>query len=137
GHARQLMTPLASDLLPFPGQMRREDHLKSASLPNRLSSSGRSAIVGTISRKCPAARKSSMWIRSPRVTHLQKPGRRPGGMYAGRGSTKLTGRATHCTGSRHSKDELLERLSRNVRRLSASKTNTISSYHPEGRAISV
>jgi hypothetical protein len=26
-------------------------------------------------------------------------------MYAGRASTKLTGRATHCTGRRHSKDE--------------------------------
>jgi Transposase, Mutator family len=32
------MIPLASDLLPFPGQMRREDHLKSASPPNRLCS---------------------------------------------------------------------------------------------------
>jgi hypothetical protein len=36
---------LASDLLPFPGQMRREGHLKSASLPGRLSSSGRALIV--------------------------------------------------------------------------------------------
>jgi hypothetical protein len=35
GHARQQMIPLASDLLPFPGQMQREDHLKSASLPDR------------------------------------------------------------------------------------------------------
>jgi hypothetical protein len=47
------MIPLASDLLPFPDQMRREDHLKSASLPDRLSSSGRAVIVGTLSRKCP------------------------------------------------------------------------------------
>jgi hypothetical protein len=39
------MIPLASDLLPFPDQMRREDHLKSASLPGRLSSSGRALIV--------------------------------------------------------------------------------------------
>src|SRR5689334_7075918 len=39
------MIPLASDLLPFPDQMRREGHLKSASLPGRLSSSGRMAIV--------------------------------------------------------------------------------------------
>jgi hypothetical protein len=39
------MIPLASDLLPFPGQMRREGHLKSASLPGRLSSSGRALIV--------------------------------------------------------------------------------------------
>ena len=36
GHARQQMIPLAPDLLPFPGQMRREDHLKSASPPDRL-----------------------------------------------------------------------------------------------------
>jgi hypothetical protein len=47
------MIPLASDLLPFPGQMRREGHLKSASLPDRLSSSGRIVIVGPIHRKCP------------------------------------------------------------------------------------
>jgi hypothetical protein len=39
------MIPLASDLLPFPGQMRREGHLKLASLPGRLSSSGRALIV--------------------------------------------------------------------------------------------
>src|SRR5262249_45230295 len=49
------MIPLASDLLPCPDQMRREGHLKSASPPDRLSSSGRTAILGTISRKCPAA----------------------------------------------------------------------------------
>jgi hypothetical protein len=36
---------LASDLHPFPGQMRREGHLKSASLPGQLSSSGRTVIV--------------------------------------------------------------------------------------------
>src|SRR5215469_4002038 len=54
------MIPLASDLLPFPGQMRREDHLKSASLPDRLSSSGSVEIVGTISRKCPAVRAASV-----------------------------------------------------------------------------
>ena len=47
------MIPLASDLLPFPGQMRREDHLKSTSLPDRLSSFGRIVIVGPIPRKCP------------------------------------------------------------------------------------
>src|SRR5205809_7637249 len=47
------MIPLASDLLPFPGQMRREDHLKSASLPDRLSSSGRITILCSSSRKCP------------------------------------------------------------------------------------
>jgi hypothetical protein len=28
GHATPTMIPLASDLVPFPGQMRREDHLK-------------------------------------------------------------------------------------------------------------
>src|SRR6516225_9906920 len=39
------MLPISSDLLPFPGQMRREGHLKSASLPGRLSSSGRALIV--------------------------------------------------------------------------------------------
>jgi hypothetical protein len=33
------MIPLASDLIPFPGQMRREGHLKYTSLPDRLSSS--------------------------------------------------------------------------------------------------
>src|SRR5262249_13829797 len=49
------MIPLASDLLPCPDQMRREGHLKSASPPDRLSSSGRIAILGTISHKCPAA----------------------------------------------------------------------------------
>jgi hypothetical protein len=49
------MTPLASDLFPFPVQMRGEDHVKSASLPGRLSSSGRAVFVGTISQKCPAA----------------------------------------------------------------------------------
>ena len=46
------MLPLASDLLPFPGQMRREGHLKSASLPDRLSSSGRIMILGTTLRSC-------------------------------------------------------------------------------------
>src|SRR5262249_24407445 len=35
------------------GQMRREDHLKSASLPDRLSSSGRFTILCSSSRKCP------------------------------------------------------------------------------------
>ena len=49
------MIPLASDLLPFPDQMRREGHLKSAGPPDRLSSSGRIAIVDTITRKCPEA----------------------------------------------------------------------------------
>ena len=39
------MIPLASDLLPFPGQIRREGHLKSVSLPDRLSSSDRIAIL--------------------------------------------------------------------------------------------
>jgi hypothetical protein len=37
---------------PFPGQMRREGHLKSAGLPDRLSSSGRVAIVGTSLGSC-------------------------------------------------------------------------------------
>jgi hypothetical protein len=46
------MIPLASDLLPFPGQMRREGHLKSAGLPDRLSSSGRITILGTTLRIC-------------------------------------------------------------------------------------
>ena len=41
------MIPLASDLLPFPDQMRREGHLKSASLPDQLSSFGRITILGT------------------------------------------------------------------------------------------
>ena len=45
------MIPLASALLPFPGQMRREDHLKSASLPDRLSSSGRITILCSSSRE--------------------------------------------------------------------------------------
>src|SRR6516164_9363721 len=53
GHARQPMIPLASDLLPFPGQMRREGHLNSASLPDRLSSSGRAVILDSISQNCP------------------------------------------------------------------------------------
>jgi hypothetical protein len=47
------MIPLASDLLPFPGQMRREDLLKSASLPDQLSSSGRIVILDSISQNCP------------------------------------------------------------------------------------
>ena len=46
------MIPLASNLLPFPGQIRREGHLKSASLPDRLSSSGRITILGTTPRSC-------------------------------------------------------------------------------------
>ena len=46
------MIPLASDLIPFPGQMRREGHLKYTSLPDRLSSSGRAAIVGTTLGSC-------------------------------------------------------------------------------------
>jgi hypothetical protein len=47
------MIPLASDLpIRFREQMRWEGLLVSASLPNRLSSSGRIAIVVTISRKC-------------------------------------------------------------------------------------
>jgi hypothetical protein len=37
--------PLGVRSAPFPGQMRREGHLKSASLPGRLSSSGRALIV--------------------------------------------------------------------------------------------
>jgi hypothetical protein len=46
------MIPLASDLLPFPDQMRREGYLKSASLPDRLSSSSRTPILGTTLRSC-------------------------------------------------------------------------------------
>ena len=46
------MIPLASDLIPFPGQMRREGHLKYASLPDRLSSSSRITILGTTLRSC-------------------------------------------------------------------------------------
>jgi hypothetical protein len=46
------MIPLASDLLPFPDQMRREGHLKSAGPPDRLSSSGRITILGTTLRSC-------------------------------------------------------------------------------------
>jgi len=66
------MTPLASDLLPFPGQMRREDHLKSASLPDRLSSSGRAIIVDYFSevssRTSGSARKSHfVWHSSHRM----------------------------------------------------------------------
>jgi hypothetical protein len=45
------MIPLASDLLPFPDQMRREDLMKFASSLLRLSSSGRIVIVGTVSQK--------------------------------------------------------------------------------------
>jgi hypothetical protein len=94
-HANNVI-PLASDLLPFPGQMRREDHVKSASLPDRLSSSGRSVILGTVSQKCPAA-LTALWIRSPRVVadqqdefcgvypRAQKLGPRSGRMYAGHG----------------------------------------------------
>jgi hypothetical protein len=50
GHARQQMIPLASDLLPFPGQMRREDHVKSAqsARPNFLHLVAL-RIVGTVS----------------------------------------------------------------------------------------
>ena len=55
------MIPLASDLLPFPGQMRREGHLKSASPPDRLSSSGHAVIVATISQKCPEL-LAVLWI---------------------------------------------------------------------------
>src|SRR5262249_19568590 len=46
------MIPLASDLLPFPDQMRREGHLKSIGLPDRLSSSGRITILDTTLRSC-------------------------------------------------------------------------------------
>jgi len=46
------MIPLASDLIPFPGQMRREGHLESTSLPDRLSSSSRITILGTTLRSC-------------------------------------------------------------------------------------
>jgi len=46
------MIPLASDLIPFPGQMRREGHLKYASLPDRLSSSSRITILGATLRSC-------------------------------------------------------------------------------------
>jgi hypothetical protein len=49
------MIPLASDLLPFPGQMRREGHLKSASLPTDFLHLAALGIVGTISQKCPEA----------------------------------------------------------------------------------
>jgi len=48
------MIPLASDLLPFPGQMRREGLLEFASRQTGFSSSGRIVIVGPIHRKCPA-----------------------------------------------------------------------------------
>ncbi len=48
------MIPLASDLLPFPDQMRREGHLKLAGPPDLLSSSGRITILRTtlIFRSC-------------------------------------------------------------------------------------
>ena len=46
------MIPLASDLIPFPGQMRREGHLKYAGLPDRLSSSSRITILGNTLRSC-------------------------------------------------------------------------------------
>src|SRR5262249_56369364 len=48
------MIPLASDLLPFPGQMRWEGLLEFASRQTSFSSSGRIVIVGPIHRKCPA-----------------------------------------------------------------------------------
>ena len=83
------MIPLASDLLPFSGQMRREDHLKSASLPDRLSSSGSVEIVGTISRECPAVRAASVdkitQIFAAFILSVAELGPRPGRMYAGRG----------------------------------------------------
>ena len=47
------MIPLASDLLPFPGQMRWEGLLEFASRQTGFSSSGRIVIVGLIYRKCP------------------------------------------------------------------------------------
>jgi hypothetical protein len=53
GHGRQQMIPLASALLPFPGQMRKEGLLESASPPDRLSSSSRITILGSSSRCCP------------------------------------------------------------------------------------
>ncbi len=60
------MIPLASDLLPFPDQMRREGHLKSASPPDRLSSSDRTLLwapfLGTVERY-----SLSLWIKSPGV----------------------------------------------------------------------
>jgi hypothetical protein len=63
--------PLASDLLPFPDQMRREGHLKFAGPPDRLSSSGRTTIVDTISRHCrevyPVSVDKMAW-RCKRVT---------------------------------------------------------------------
>jgi hypothetical protein len=66
------MIPLASDLLPFPGQMRREDHLKSVSLPDQLSSSRRITILCSSSRKCPevtAVPVDKIASRCRRVTH--------------------------------------------------------------------
>jgi hypothetical protein len=47
------MIPLASDLLPFPGQMQREDHLKSASLPDRAFFIWPQHNAVLNSRKCP------------------------------------------------------------------------------------
>src|SRR5690242_5239840 len=61
------MIPLASDLLPFPGQMRREDHLKSASLPDRLSSFGRFTILCSSSRKCPEALQAGYTTRAAAI----------------------------------------------------------------------
>src|SRR6516165_963633 len=63
------MIPLASDLLPFPGQIRREGLLESASSPNQLSSSGRAWILGTLSWKCPEV-IAALWIKTLHVANV-------------------------------------------------------------------
>ena len=64
--------PLGVRSVPFPDQMRREDHLKSTSLPDRLSSSGRIVIVDSFqevsSRTGGSVRKSRLvWHSSHKI----------------------------------------------------------------------
>src|SRR5215470_12792070 len=102
------------------GQMRREDRVKSASLARPTFFIWPLRVVGTISQKCPAALTTSV----DKITHQFC------GVYPERAKTRAKPRP----GVRRAWPQL---NLRDVRCVSASKTDTVSSYHPEGRAISV
>jgi hypothetical protein len=77
-------------------------------------------IVGTVSQKCPAALTAPV----DKITHQFC------GIYPEHAKTGAAPRPD----VRQAWPQL---NLRDVRRVSASKTDTVSSYHPEGRAISV
>jgi hypothetical protein len=88
------MIPLASGLIPFPGQMRREDHGKPpAARPTFFIWS--LCDCGHHFSEVSSGTNLPLWIRSPRATdqqdeflrrlsYAQKLGPRPGRMFAGR-----------------------------------------------------